>query len=96
MVHGVWLRLHAQDIAALDDPEALVTGTTRLALDRLRPAKAERGQYIGPWLPEASGCHEIRPLCVLALKWPIPAAFTSQEFSLNRFSGLTSILPCSR
>ena len=53
VVHDAWLRLHAQDLAALDDPEAwLVTVTTRLALDRLRRAKAEREHYTGPWLPE--------------------------------------------
>lgn len=53
VLHDAWLRLHAQDIAALDDPEAwLVTVTTRLALDRLRRAKAEREHYVGPWLPE--------------------------------------------
>jgi len=53
VLHDAWLRLHAQDLAALDDPEAwLVTVTTRLALDRLRRAKAEREHYVGPWLPE--------------------------------------------
>src|SRR5687768_4565872 len=53
VLHDAWLRLHAQDLTALDDPEAwLVTVTTRLALDRLRRAKAEREHYIGPWLPE--------------------------------------------
>jgi RNA polymerase sigma-70 factor (ECF subfamily) len=53
VLHVAWLRLHAQDLSALDDPEAwLVTVTTRLALDRLRRAKAEREHYTGPWLPE--------------------------------------------
>ena len=53
VLHDAWLRLHAQDLGALDDPEAwLVTVTTRLALDRLRRAKAERVHYTGPWLPE--------------------------------------------
>lgn len=53
VLHDAWLRLHAQDLAALDDPEAwLVTVTTRLALDRLRRAKSERAHYTGPWLPE--------------------------------------------
>ena len=53
VLHDAWLRLHAQDLHALDDPEAwLVTVTTRLALDRLRRAKAERAHYTGPWLPE--------------------------------------------
>ena len=53
VLHDAWLRLDAQDPATLDDPEAwLVTVTTRLALDRLRRAKAEREHYTGPWLPE--------------------------------------------
>ena len=53
VLHDAWLRLHEQDVAALDDPEAwLVTVTTRLALDRLRRVKAEREHYPGPWLPE--------------------------------------------
>lgn len=53
VLHDVWLRWHAQDVAALDDPAAwLVTVTTRLALDRLRRAKTEREHYPGPWLPE--------------------------------------------
>jgi RNA polymerase sigma-70 factor (ECF subfamily) len=53
VLHDAWLRWHAQDTSALDDPEAwLVTVTTRLALDRLRRAKTERAHYSGPWLPE--------------------------------------------
>lgn len=53
VLHDAWLRLHEQDLAALDDPEAwLVTVTTRLALDRLRRVKMEREHYPGPWLPE--------------------------------------------
>jgi RNA polymerase sigma-70 factor (ECF subfamily) len=53
VLHDAWLRWHAQDTAALDDPEAwLVTVSTRLALDRLRRAKVERERYVGPWLPE--------------------------------------------
>ena len=53
VLHDAWLRLHDQEVAALDDPEAwLVTVTTRIALDRLRRAKAERANYTGPWLPE--------------------------------------------
>jgi len=53
VLHDAWLRLHAQDVGVLDDPGAwLVTVTSRLALDRLRRAKAERELYTGPWLPE--------------------------------------------
>ena len=39
--------------AGVDDPAAwLVRATTRLCIDRLRAAKAERAAYRGPWLPE--------------------------------------------
>ena len=35
------------------NPEAfLVTVVTRLCLDRLKSAKAQREVYVGPWLPE--------------------------------------------
>ncbi|HMM92884.1 RNA polymerase sigma factor SigJ [Bradyrhizobium sp.] len=40
----------AQDV---HNPEAfLVTVVTRLCLDRLKSAKAQREVYVGPWLPE--------------------------------------------
>lgn len=62
VLHDAWLRLQAQDVAALEDPEAwLVTVTTRLALDRLRRAKAERERYVGPWLPEPLAPDHERP-----------------------------------
>lgn len=52
-LHDAWLRWHAQDTTALDDPEAwLVTVTTRIALDRLRRLQREREHYTGPWMPE--------------------------------------------
>jgi RNA polymerase sigma-70 factor (ECF subfamily) len=66
VLHDAWLRLQAQDTATLDDPEAwLVTVTTRLALDRLRRAKAERERYAGPWLPEPLAPDHERPDAVL-------------------------------
>ncbi|MCW4473786.1 RNA polymerase sigma-70 factor [Xanthomonas sp. H13-6] len=53
VVQDAWLRWQGTDTAVILDPEAwLVTITTRLGLDRLRAAKRERQQYIGPWLPE--------------------------------------------
>lgn len=73
VLHDAWLRWHAQDIAALDDPEAwLVTVTTRLALDRLRRAKTEREHYPGPWLPE-----------------PLLAEMDQPEVQLERAESLT-------
>lgn len=53
LVQDVWLRWHEADTAELDSAEAwLVTVTTRLAIDRLRTAKAQREHYTGLWLPE--------------------------------------------
>ena len=53
VLQDAWLRWQAQDREALRTPEAwLVTVTSRLAIDRLRSAKAEREAYAGEWLPE--------------------------------------------
>ncbi|ARP89340.1 RNA polymerase subunit sigma-24 [Bordetella genomosp. 9] len=53
VVQDAWLRWNEADHAAVDNPEAwLVTVTTRLAIDRLRAAKAQRENYVGVWLPE--------------------------------------------
>lgn len=51
VVQDAYLRFAgAQDV---HNPEAfLVTVVTRLCLDRLRSAKAQREIYVGPWLPE--------------------------------------------
>ena len=52
-VQDAWLRWNDADAEAIRNPEAfLVTVTTRLALDRLRSARARREVYVGPWLPE--------------------------------------------
>ncbi|WP_349740942.1 RNA polymerase sigma factor SigJ [Roseateles cavernae] len=53
LVQDVWLRWHEADTTGLANAEAwLVTVTTRLAIDRLRSAKAQRAHYVGFWLPE--------------------------------------------
>jgi len=51
VVQDAYLRFAgAQDV---HNPEAfLVTIVTRLCLDRLKSAKAQREVYVGPWLPE--------------------------------------------
>lgn len=51
VVQDVWLRWsEAKDVAT---PAAwLVRVATRLCIDRLRAARAERAAYRGPWLPE--------------------------------------------
>jgi RNA polymerase sigma-70 factor (TIGR02957 family) len=53
VVQDAWLRWSGADVTGVRDPRAfLVTVTTRLALNRLRDAKARREAYVGPWLPE--------------------------------------------
>ena len=51
MVQDAYLRF--ADAKDVRNPEAfLVTVVTRLCLDRLKSAKAQREIYVGPWLPE--------------------------------------------
>jgi len=67
LVQDVWLRWHEADTAALASAEAwLVTVTTRLAIDRLRAAKALRAHYVGFWLPEPQLELEELPLAATA------------------------------
>lgn len=51
MVQDAYLRF--ADADDVRNPEAfLVTVVTRLCLDRLKSARAQREVYVGPWLPE--------------------------------------------
>jgi RNA polymerase sigma-70 factor (ECF subfamily) len=53
VVQEAWIRWDGADRSQIANPEAfLTTVVTRLALDRLRRAKARRETYSGPWLPE--------------------------------------------
>jgi RNA polymerase sigma-70 factor (TIGR02957 family) len=53
LVQDAWLRWHATDTTTVANAEAwLVAVTTRLAIDRLRAARARREDYVGTWLPE--------------------------------------------
>ncbi|HYM30747.1 MAG TPA: RNA polymerase sigma factor SigJ [Candidatus Cybelea sp.] len=52
-VQDTYLRWHKSDRTQLRSEEAwLVTACTRICIDRLRQAQAERKAYIGQWLPE--------------------------------------------
>ncbi|MDB5424199.1 MAG: polymerase sigma-70 factor, subfamily [Phenylobacterium sp.] len=51
-VQDAWLRWTRAGEGVADPAAWLVRATTRLAIDRLRKAKAERAAYRGPWLPE--------------------------------------------
>ncbi|WP_278652467.1 RNA polymerase sigma-70 factor [Pandoraea pnomenusa] len=53
VVQEAWLRWYGTDRLSVQNAEAwLVAITTRLSIDRLRAAKAEREHYTGVWLPE--------------------------------------------
>jgi len=53
VVQEAWLRWTNANPSEVANPRAfLVRVTTRLAIDRLRRAKASRESYVGPWLPE--------------------------------------------
>jgi len=62
VVQDAYLRWHRTSIADIRSVEAwLVTVVTRLSIDRLRQAKAERESYVGPWLPEPLVNNEAAP-----------------------------------
>ncbi|CAN5766659.1 sigma-70 family RNA polymerase sigma factor [soil metagenome] len=55
IVQDAWLRWQRADPATVDRPAAwLTTVTSRLSLDRLKSARAQRESYVGPWLPDAA------------------------------------------
>jgi len=52
-VQETYLRWHGIDRDKVLDPRAfLMTTTTRICLDMLTSARAQREKYVGPWLPE--------------------------------------------
>ena len=75
VVQDAWLRWFRSERERVESPEAwLVTTVTRLAIDRLRSAKAEREAYVGWWLPE--------PLVAVEETTPQSTAELAQELSL--------------
>jgi RNA polymerase sigma-70 factor (ECF subfamily) len=53
VLQDAWLRWRESETEELRSTQAwLTTIVTRLAIDRLRSAKARREVYVGPWLPE--------------------------------------------
>jgi RNA polymerase sigma-70 factor (ECF subfamily) len=89
VLQDAWLRWHGADRQALQSSEAwLVTVVTRLAIDRLRAAKAEREAYIGWWLPE--------PLVELDEQTPETAVEMAGELSLALLWVLERLAPEER
>lgn len=88
IVQDAWLRWGQADRGALRNPEPyLVTVTTRLALDRLRSARARREVYVGPWLPE--------PL-VVDPETPETRAIEAERLSLALLGALERLNPVER
>ena len=62
MLQDAYMRWHQTDTGRVQVAEAWLTTTvTRLCIDRLRSARAEREAYVGPWLPEPLVGAEIEP-----------------------------------
>jgi RNA polymerase sigma-70 factor, ECF subfamily len=88
VVQDAWLRWHQADRGEVRNAEAfLVTVTTRLALDRLRSARARREAYVGPWLPE--------PL-VTDPETPESKAIEAERLSLALLGALERLNPVER
>ena len=86
-VQEAWLRWSNVDHSEVDDPRAfLVRVTTRLAIDRLRRAKARRESYVGPWLPEP----------ILTRQDPAEDAAMAESVSMAMLVVLETLSPLER
>ncbi|MBK0394914.1 RNA polymerase sigma-70 factor [Ramlibacter algicola] len=89
IVQDVWLRWRDTDRSSVQCAEAwLVTATTRLSIDRLRAAKAERATYAGEWLPE--------PIVDVEERTPETIAERADELSLAFLHVLERLAPEER
>jgi RNA polymerase sigma-70 factor, ECF subfamily len=89
VVQDAWLRWRGADTAEVRSAEAyLVTITTRLAIDRLRSARARREEYVGPWLPE--------PLVADADSDPARLVAEADQLSLALLATLERLNPVER
>jgi len=76
VVQDAYLRWAATPRADIRCPVAwLTTVTTRLCLDRLRSARAQREAYVGPWLPEPLVTNDNDPAVTAELSDSLTTAF---------------------
>ena len=86
-VQEAWIRWSGVDHSEVSDPLAfLVRVTTRLAIDRLRRAKARRESYVGPWLPEP----------ILTRQDPAEDAAMAESVSMAMLVVLETLSPLER
>lgn len=89
VLQDAWLRWNAADRIGLQSAEAwLVTVVTRLSIDRLRAAKAEREAYVGWWLPE--------PIVEIDERTPEAAAELASDLSVAFLYLLERLAPEER
>ncbi|MDP9107121.1 MAG: RNA polymerase sigma factor SigJ [Candidatus Eremiobacteraeota bacterium] len=90
VVQDAYLRWSgAQSRTAIADDAAYLRATvTRLALDRLRSARAQRETYVGPWLPE--------PIMVDDAADPAQAAALADDVSFALMLALERLSPLER
>ncbi len=97
VVQDAWLRWSAADREDVADPRAyLVRVTGRLALDRLRSARARRETYVGPWLPEPLLTGAALPGAAPPASDPAEAAELGEQVSLALLVVLETLSPVER
>jgi RNA polymerase sigma-70 factor (ECF subfamily) len=88
-VQEAYLRWHAADREAVDEPRAfLVTTTTRICLDMLKSARARREEYVGPWLPD--------PVTDTAALAPDAQTEIAEDLSVALLLALDALSPLER
>lgn len=89
VVQDAWLRWSADDRTEVHNPAAyLTTVVTRLAVDRLRSARARREVYVGPWLPE--------PIVTPIDQDPASVVAEAEEISFALLATLERLNPVDR
>lgn len=89
VLQDAWLRWRESETEDVRSTQAwLTTIVTRLAIDRLRSAKARREVYVGPWLPE--------PLAEADLATPESKAETASDLSIAFLNLLERLGPEER
>lgn len=89
VVQDTYVRWMGVDARSVDSPTAFLTTTaSRIAIDRLRSARARRESYVGPWLPE--------PLLRSAEPDPADVVSAAESLSISMLLALERLQPVER
>lgn len=88
VLQDAWLRWTRAGEGVVEPAAWLVRATTRLCIDRLRAAKAERQRYRGPWLPE--------PLVEPLVETPADPVERAEDVSVAFLLALERLSPLER